>query len=64
MELGDVESAAALQSLAFPPPFPQDLLWQPEHLKRHLVLFPSGQFVADVGNQIIGSCSNTVISEE
>jgi ribosomal protein S18 acetylase RimI-like enzyme len=64
MEAEDIEQAADLQSLAFPPPFPQDLLWQAGHLLEHLRLFPEGQFVAEVDGEIVGSCSNTLISEE
>jgi GNAT superfamily N-acetyltransferase len=64
MTLDDAEAAAALQSLAFPPPFPKDLLWQPEHLRRHIQIFPEGQFVAEADSQIVGSCSNTLISED
>ncbi|HSI73669.1 MAG TPA: GNAT family N-acetyltransferase [Fimbriimonas sp.] len=63
MTLDDVEPAAALQSLSFPPPFPADLLWQPSHLQRHLELFPEGQFVAEADGEIVASCSNTIISE-
>jgi GNAT superfamily N-acetyltransferase len=33
-------------------------------LERHLEIFPEGQFIADAGGQIVGSCSNTLISEE
>ncbi len=60
----DVEAVAALQREAFPPPFSEELLWQPEHLYRHLELFPEGQFVALAEEEVIGSCSNTLISEE
>lgn len=53
-----------LQKLAFPAPFDESLLWQRWHLERHLEIFPEGQFVALFGQQVVGSCSNTLISEE
>lgn len=42
----DIEGAVALQRDCFPPPFPEELLWQISHLQRHLEIFPEGQFVA------------------
>lgn len=59
----DAESAAALQILAFPAPFPPELLWQPDHLLAHMDKFPQGQFVATVDEQIVGSLSNCIFSE-
>ena len=59
----DVSGAVALQALAFPPPFSEDLHWDPEHLLRHIELFPEGQLVAEAPSGIIGSCSNALISE-
>jgi GNAT superfamily N-acetyltransferase len=64
MGLRHVDGVVALQSLCFPPPFDAELLWKREHLSRHLELFPEGQFVAVFEEQVVGSCSNTVISEE
>lgn len=60
----DVDAVVRLQAAAFPPPFSQDLHWNPEHLIRHIELFPEGQFVAVENGEVIGSCSNTMISEE
>jgi len=59
----DVSQVVGLQKLAFPPPFSEDLHWDPEHLLRHVELFPDGQFVAESDGQIIGSCSNAIIPE-
>lgn len=63
MTPADVAAAVELQALAFPPPFPAELLWQADHLLRHLELFPAGQFVATVEGQVVGSCSNTLLTE-
>lgn len=64
MTTSDVEGVAKLQKLAFPPPFSEDLHWDIEHLLRHVEVFPTGQFVAIREDQIVGSCSNAIISEE
>ncbi len=64
MTPADIDGVVALQAAAFPPPFPQEYHWQAPHIRSHLRHFPIGQFVADVDGQIVGSCSNTMISEE
>lgn len=61
---GDIDAVVALQPLAFPPPFDPDLLWQREHIERHVAIFPEGQFLAEIDGRVVGSCSNTRISEE
>jgi len=63
MTPADVPGAVDLQKSAFPPPFSEDLHWDPEHLLRHIELFPEGQFVAEANSQIVGTCSNTIIDE-
>lgn len=63
MTLDDVDAAAALQRAAFPAPFPEDLLWQPAHLRRHLAVFPAGQFVAEADGAVVATCSNTIVTE-
>lgn len=65
MTEADIEGAVALQRACFPPPFPEELLWREEHLRRHLEIFPDGQFVAvDVDEAVWGSASAVIISEE
>jgi GNAT superfamily N-acetyltransferase len=63
MRFEDVPAVVALQKLAFPPPFSEELHWDPEHLVRHIELFPEGQLVADCDGEVVGSCSNTIVSE-
>jgi ribosomal protein S18 acetylase RimI-like enzyme len=60
----DVPAAVELQKSAFPPPFSDDLHWDPEHLEHHIAVFPEGQFVAERTGQIVGSCSNAIIPED
>lgn len=57
-----VKGAVALQSACFPPPFPPELLWQDDHLVKHLEVFPEGQFVAVCGGQVVGSASSMRVS--
>jgi GNAT superfamily N-acetyltransferase len=65
MRASDFPGIIALQQKCFPAPFPQDLLWQSEHLVRHIELFREGQFVAvDDDGKLIGSASNSLISEK
>jgi GNAT superfamily N-acetyltransferase len=62
-QIEDVPGIVALQSACFPPPFPPTLHWRPEHIGRHLELFPEGQFVAYCNNLVIGSASSLLISD-
>lgn len=64
MDWDDLTGVVDLQRLCFPPPFPEELLWRAEHLERHLDIFPDGQFVACLGNEVIGSASACLISED
>ncbi len=57
------EGVIALQRLAFPPPFDEELLWKKEHLDAQLFKFAEGQFVALVDDHVVGSCSNTLVSQ-
>ena len=58
------EGVIALQRLAFPPPFDEELLWKKEHLDAQLFKFARGQFVAVANDRVVGSCSNTLVSRE
>lgn len=60
----DIPGIVALQRACFPPPFPEDLLWQPDHIASHLDRFPEGQFVAELNNQIVASATNMRVSDQ
>jgi GNAT superfamily N-acetyltransferase len=64
MRVEDIPAVVALQKAAFPPPFSEDLHWKPAHLARHLEVFPDAQWVADLEGRLVGSCSNTLVSED
>lgn len=59
-----VPKVQALQAACFPLPFPADQLWSEEHLLAQLDTFPEGQFVAIDGEEVLGSASSLLISEE
>lgn len=63
MAVHDIVGAVALQRACFPPPFSEELLWNADHLARHLEVFPEGQFVAVEGERVLGSASATRIDE-
>jgi ribosomal protein S18 acetylase RimI-like enzyme len=64
MTSDDLSAAVRLQALAFPPPFSEDLHWDRRHLQIHIDKFPEGQLVAVSADAVIGTCSNTIITEE
>lgn len=63
MSPADVEAVVGLQAAAFPPPFPNEYHWDATSVHSHLRYFPEGQFVADADGRVVGSCSNTLVSE-
>ncbi|MCG9894952.1 MAG: GNAT family N-acetyltransferase [Fimbriimonadaceae bacterium] len=64
LEKADLAAAAGLQRACFPPPFPEDHLWQADHLASHLDVFPEGQFVAVLEGRVVGSATSMQISTE
>lgn len=60
----DIASIVALQRVCFPYPFPEELLWKPEHIESHLQRFREGQFVAISDSRVVGSCTNMLVSHE
>ncbi|ANE47825.1 acetyltransferase [Paenibacillus swuensis] len=51
----DFEALIQVQQDSFPPPFPQDLLWNPEQLGNHTERFPEGAICAEADGRIVGS---------
>ena len=39
----------------------EGVYWKPDQLSAHLKVFPEGQFVAEYGGKIVGSCSSLII---
>lgn len=60
-----IDGVVALQAKCFPPPFPAEFLWRPEHIAKHIEIFPEGQFVVLVGeSDVVASATNLVIIED
>ncbi|TFE00330.1 GNAT family N-acetyltransferase [Jeotgalibacillus salarius] len=51
----DFNDLIALQRKAFPPPFPDDLLWNEEQLTSHITRFPEGALCIQVDGKTAGS---------
>lgn len=63
MEASHFSEVLVLQQICFPEPFPQSSLWTESQLHHHRQVFPAGQLVAVRDEQVMGSCSNLVISD-
>ncbi len=60
----DIQGVVALQRACFPEPFPEDLLWTNVHISSHIDQFPAGQFLAEINNSIVASCTNMLVSAQ
>lgn len=50
-----------VQKEAFPPPFPEELLWNTEQLTNHISLFPDGALCVEIGGRIAGSITGLIV---
>ena len=44
----DFAGLLRIQQESFPPPFPQELLWNEEQLRNHITLFPEGALCVEI----------------
>lgn len=51
----DFAGLITIQSEAFPPPYPAELLWNREQLFNHVTLFPDGALCVEVQGELAGS---------
>lgn len=58
----DFEAMIELQAACFPPPFPEELWWNPEQLAQHVKLFPEGAICIENEGNIIGSITSLLIT--
>lgn len=58
----DFAGLIEVQKSSFPPPYPEELLWNSEQLTQHLNHFPAGALCAETGGRIIGSMTGLIIS--
>lgn len=61
MTKDDIPKVVELQKIAFPAMAAEGVYWKPDQLSAHLKVFPEGQFVAEYGGKIVGSCSSLII---
>jgi ribosomal protein S18 acetylase RimI-like enzyme len=60
----DFNGLLDVQKAAFPPPFPQDLLWNKKQLQHHVDLFPEGALCVEINGQIAGSITTLIVQYE
>ncbi|GBG07886.1 N-acetyltransferase [Paenibacillus agaridevorans] len=50
-----------VQKACFPPPFPEELLWNEEQLACHVKTFPEGAICAEIDGVIVGSMTGLIV---
>lgn len=60
-EQKDFADLIQIQRECFPPPFPQDLLWNEEQLTNHITLFPEGALCVEVNGALVGSMTGLLV---
>src|SRR5690606_30545849 len=51
-----------VQRESFPPPFPEELLWNKEQLANHVRLFPEGALCLEIAGVITGSVTGLIVN--
>ncbi|MBT2644825.1 GNAT family N-acetyltransferase [Bacillus sp. ISL-41] len=57
----DFDQLIRIQKEAFPPPFPEELLWNTEQLTNHINLFQDGALCVEIGGRIVGSITGLLV---
>lgn len=57
----DIDAIVEMQKHSFQYLAEIGVIWKPEHLQRHLVIFPEGQFCASYDDKIVGSASSLIV---
>lgn len=60
----DFDELIRVQREAFPPPFPEELLWNNEQLKNHITLFPDGALCVEIDGKIAGSITGLIVRQD
>lgn len=50
-----------IQKESFPPPFPEELLWNEAQLKNHIELYPEGAYCVEINGDIVGSITGLLV---
>lgn len=56
----DFNALIDIQRECFPPPFPEELLWNGEQLNEHIIRFPQGALCAELDGHLIGSMTTLI----
>ncbi|MCR2802875.1 GNAT family N-acetyltransferase [Paenibacillus soyae] len=57
----DFDGLIAAQKASFPPPFPEELLWNEQQLREHVTRFPDGALCIEAEGRIIGSMTGLIV---
>jgi ribosomal protein S18 acetylase RimI-like enzyme len=57
----DFEQLLNIQAESFPPPFPQELLWNEAQLKNHIEIFPEGAICVEVDGKLASSLTSLCV---
>ncbi|TCS95941.1 GNAT family N-acetyltransferase [Hazenella coriacea] len=57
----DYDALLLIQREAFPPPFPEELLWSREQIEAHVDTFPAGAMIAEVDGIVAGSATSLIV---
>lgn len=58
----DFEAMIAIQRECFPPPFPDELLWNQEQLSSHLAYYPEGALCIEIDGELAGSLTGMLVN--
>ncbi|MBD2869799.1 GNAT family N-acetyltransferase [Paenibacillus arenilitoris] len=61
-DAGDFRQLIEVQKASFPPPFPEELLWNAEQLAEHATRFPEGALCAEIDGRLIGSMTGLIVN--
>lgn len=60
----DFAEMIEIQRECFPPPFPDELLWNREQLRKHVQLFPDGALCVEIEGNLAGSMTTLIVTHD
>lgn len=60
----DFSELIEIQRECFPPPFPEELLWNHEQLSNHVRLFPDGALCVEIDGRLAGSMTSLIVTHD
>ncbi|WP_033541392.1 GNAT family N-acetyltransferase [Planococcus sp. CAU13] len=58
----DFEGMIDIQRECFPPPFPEELLWNEQQLSNHLEYYPEGALCVEIDGELVGSLTGLLVN--